>query len=279
MKIEVYYSPAVLDEHHCKDKKVVVIDVFRASTTIVTALMNGAKEVVPVDNVETATKIAASLFQGQSLLCGERNGKRIEGFDLGNSPASYTNEFIGGKTLVFCSTNGSVALVKAKHAKHLTVCSFLNLSAVKTFLLEPVEYATAAERRYDDIIIVCGGLYNDFSLEDTLCAGMLVDKLTADLNRKPLHEKNPSVSPSAVPHLSDAALAAQMLYRGFRNNYSETAKLSQHGKYLAGIGFESDLDLCVQLDTTDTLPVFEGGVLKLRVKEKRKFKKVELERN
>ena len=105
----------VPDELTLKDKNVVVVDVLRASSTILTALVNGAKEVIPAENVSVAARISKGL--GNSVLCGERNGKVIEGFKLGNSPFEYTPEIVKSKSLVFSTTNGTVAISKSKFAK------------------------------------------------------------------------------------------------------------------------------------------------------------------
>ena len=121
MKIEVCFTPAQVDESDLRDKNVVVIDILRASTTIIIALSNGAKEVVPVETIEGAVKIASGLFSETTLLCGERDGRTIEGFHLGNSPLEYNEEKVRGKTLVFTSTNGSLALIKGKNARNLIV--------------------------------------------------------------------------------------------------------------------------------------------------------------
>lgn len=117
MKIDVFLTPAGIEEATFNDKIVVVIDVLRASTTMITALENGAKEIIPVAEVEDALMVASSLFSERPLLSGERQGKVIQGFDLGNSPEEFSTSVVGEKTLVFCTTNGTRAIVKAKSAK------------------------------------------------------------------------------------------------------------------------------------------------------------------
>ena len=122
MRVDVFFTPHHLDEMGLREKRVVLIDVLRASTTIATALYNGAKEVIPVATVEAAMKIVGNLSGEVTLLGGERNGKMIDGFHLGNSPAEYTEQRVRGKSIVFTSTNGSQAFVKARYAKELVVC-------------------------------------------------------------------------------------------------------------------------------------------------------------
>lgn len=256
MKIEVFLTPSEIEEHHLKEKTAVVIDVLRASTSIITALQNGAKEVIPVDEVESALKISSNLFAGQAMLCGERGGKIIEGFDLGNSPETYTPEIVQGKSLVFCTTNGSKALVKARHARALVVAAFANVSVVKEFLLRP-------ENSEHNLVIICAGRESHFSLEDTLCAGLLIDRLLTD--------KKARVS----IQLSDTALAARVLYEKFRGNETATIVESEHGKYLASIGFASDVVTCAKIDASQALPIFEDSVIHLHKVETRKFKRVD----
>src|SRR5512137_1555542 len=116
MRVDLYITPHQTDELALRDKTVVVIDVLRASTSIITALKNGAREIIPVTTVESAVKISGNLFGDVILLGGERNGKMIEGFHLGNSPANYSEEKVKGKAIIFSTTNGSHALVKARYA-------------------------------------------------------------------------------------------------------------------------------------------------------------------
>ena len=119
MKINVLFSPVNADELYFANKITVMIDVLRASSTIINALSNGAKEVIPVATVEFAVKVSGGMFGGQTLLGGERNTKKIEGFALGNSPLEYSKDIVGDKFIVFFSTNGSKAIVKAKFSENL----------------------------------------------------------------------------------------------------------------------------------------------------------------
>ena len=135
MRLDVSFNAAQLDELQLRDKNVVVIDVLRASTTVAVALANGAREIIPVSTIESAVKISGSLFGEVTLRGGERNGKMIEGFNLGNSPAEYTEGTVRGKSIIFCTTNGSVAMFKSRFARRLLVGSFVNLSAVVEAML------------------------------------------------------------------------------------------------------------------------------------------------
>jgi 2-phosphosulfolactate phosphatase len=240
MRTEVYFAPAQVEESQFREKNVVVVDVLRASTTIVTALNHGAREVIPVATIEAAVKIAGGLFGETTLLCGERDGRTIEGFQLGNSPGEYTEENVKGKTLVFTSTNGSIALTKGKYALRLVVAGFVNMSAVVEFL----------QHFEDDLSILCAGKLNAFCLEDAVCAGMLVSRLMAgEVERL---------------ELSDATEAALRLFESFGRNLLQMLQRVEHGKYLQEIGFGSDLEVCAQVDSIPILPVMEDNVIRLR---------------
>jgi len=136
MKLNVLFSPVNADELYFADKTTVVIDVLRASSSIITALSNGANEIIPVATIEFAVKVSGGMFGGKTLLGGERNTKMIDGFALGNSPLEYSQKFVENKFIVFFSTNGSKAIVKAKFSKNLFISSFNNLSAIKKHLIE-----------------------------------------------------------------------------------------------------------------------------------------------
>ncbi|MBI5471087.1 MAG: 2-phosphosulfolactate phosphatase [Ignavibacteriae bacterium] len=244
MRVELFFTPHHIDELYLREKTVVVIDVLRASTTIARALSNGAKEIIPVTTVESAMKIVGNLSGDVTLLGGERNGKMIEGFHLGNSPLEYTEDRVKGKSIVFSSTNGSQALAKARHAKELVVCGFVNMSAVAEFLL-----ATGS-----DVTILCSGRAGNFSIEDTVCAGMLITKL--------------SEASGKVIECGDAGSAAMTLYKNAAKSIVKMLARSQHGQYLKEIGFVDDLRVCAEVDSVPVLPQLVGNVVKLKTAEK-----------
>jgi 2-phosphosulfolactate phosphatase len=257
MKIDVFFTPIEAQEHYLKDKIVVAIDVLRASSSIVTALQNEAKEVIPVAEVEDALKISANLAEGQSLLCGEREGNIIKGFDLGNSPDSFTPEVIAGKSLIFCTTNGTKSFIAAKNSrvKELLVGGFVNITAVKEYILKP-------ENHEHHLAILCAGRNNLFSLEDAVCAGLLIDKLLTDKTSGVKFE------------LSDTATAAKILYEEYRGNEISALEISEHGKYLSSIGFQKDIEQCAKIDSSQALPILHDSVLKLLKVETKTFKRV-----
>ncbi len=244
MKVRVYFSPNTLDEIDLRDKTIVVIDVLRASTTITYAMNAGAREVIPVGSVDQAMKIVGNLFSTSTILCGERGGKRIEGFKLGNSPAEYTPEAVEGKALILTTTNGAVALTKAKHARHCYVGSFVNLSSVVRTLSElPDIHETG-------LVIICSGREDDFSLEDAVCAGMMLSKLGEKI-------QNIELTDSARTVLSD--------YQSYGNDIYGTLMLSDHGKYLVSIGFADDILTASKLDSVPIVPILEQSVIKKKI--------------
>lgn len=237
MKVKVLFSPGNTDELYFTGKTTVVMDVLRASTTIVEALNNGARDVVPVGAVEFAVKISGGMFGGQTLLGGERNTKKIEGFALGNSPLEYIKEVVSGKSIVFYSTNGTKAIVKAKFSANLFICAFSNINAIAEQLLKVG----------DDFVILCAGNNNFFSLEDAVCAGALVEqviKIKKDLI------------------ISDSARAVLALNKSFGKNVFTMLRETEHGKLLTENGFEQDLEFCSRLNTTNIIPYYFNSVLK-----------------
>jgi 2-phosphosulfolactate phosphatase len=230
MKIEVV--PAFRDFRGAgSDSAVVAVDVFRASTTIVTALANGARFVLPAADVEQALKLIEPYAANEALLGGERDCQKIEGFRLGNSPREYARETVAGKVVIFTTTNGTNALLAARDAGAVLIGCFLNFSAVAR---------TAAE--WPAVTILCAGNDGQLSLEDFICAGGLVARLAKKTSA-----------------LGDAALAARAAYRQVKDNLPQVLLASEHAQRLADLGFKPDLDLALRLDAVPTVPRFADG--------------------
>lgn len=246
MKIDLSFSAAQFDELQLRDKNIVVIDILRASTTVIIALNNGAREIIPVASIESAVKISGSLFGEVTLRGGERNGKMIEGFNLGNSPLEYTETAVKGKSIIYCTTNGSVAMAKSRYAKTLIIGAFINLSTIVNFMRE--------EKK--DFLFICAGRTNSvgyFSLEDAVCGGMMIQTLMKD--------------ESLQIELSDSAKAALALYKSFGRSILKMLRASEHGKYLIEIGFMEDLKICAAVDSVPILPMLQGTVIKVKKEE------------
>ncbi|MBX7046057.1 MAG: 2-phosphosulfolactate phosphatase [Ignavibacteria bacterium] len=249
INITAYLTHSLIaDELTLKGKNVIVIDALRATSTIATALVNGAKEVIPTENAATAVRVAKG--SGNSMLCGERGGKIIEGFNLGNSPLEYTAEAIKDKSLVFSTTNGTVSLSKAKYAKNCLLASFLNIQAVVDFVKELNE----------DIVIICSGKLNNFCIEDAVCAGVIINKLI-DKN-----EENYSFTDSENACIKLAKAYAYEKSKISPHKILDMMKISEHGKYLVEIGFQNDLEFCSAVDSIHSIPMLKSGIIKLKEK-------------
>jgi 2-phosphosulfolactate phosphatase len=208
--------------------------VLRASTTICRALKSGAKEIIPMDSPASAIELAASLSSDNVLLCGEREGVIIEGFDLGNSPVDYTPERVEGRTLIFSSTNGSRTIVRSRSASDSIVGGFVNIQIVHDYLSGSL----------DDLVILCAGKWLQFAIEDCVCGGLLIEKLLES------HEN---------VELNDGANTARILCQHFNDSILDMVKCSSHGRYLASIGMGKDLSVCARLNSIPVLPRYNDG--------------------
>jgi 2-phosphosulfolactate phosphatase len=268
MQIQLLLSnQQINDELFLKDKNVVIIDVLRATTSMTVALANGAKEIIPTDTASTAARVAKG--RGNSLLCGEKEGKIVEGFNLGNSPFEYINDDIKDKILVWSTTNGTVSIVRAKHAKLCVLASFLNISSV-------VDYLSSLEDG-EDLYIICSGKHGNVSIEDAVCGGLILSRL---MKAKGLD----------IEDVNDPERIALDLYRYYLQGSSKITNKSihemmtktEHGKYLISLGFERDLEVCSKLDSIPFVPIYKNGVIKLKEvleseeNAKTKLKKVNL---
>jgi len=230
--LNVCLSPALIPLYNVEDYIVVIIDIFRATSSICYGIDNGARAIIPVSQVE---ECAAYAEKGLDyLLAAERDGKVVEGFDFGNSPFSYTKEKVAGKTIVLTTTNGTHALHLSRSAKKIVVGSFLNLTSLCNWL----------KTQDDNILLVCAGWKNNFNLEDTLFAGAVVDQLQ-DLNFKP----------------DDAAIAASDLYQIGKHDINAYLKKTSHSERLKKLGIEKDIAFCLQVDLTTAIPVLHGDRL------------------
>lgn len=226
--VQVCATAQSVNDELCKEKIVVVIDVLRATSVITTALSNGAKAIYPFADIPSAKSYFATCDAQTALLCGERQGHIIPGFHLGNSPFSFSTEVVQNKNILLSTTNGSVAITKSAKSKILVAASFLNISAVANFICNTK----------DDLLIVCAGTNGSFSLDDALCAGMLIG----------LIEKN------EVLEKDDLAVLLQH-YDQQSGSLKEKLSQCQHLKYLCSIGYEQDVDYCLTTDLIHTIPL------------------------
>lgn len=234
MIVKLYFSPVPVTDAKIRGRVAVVIDVLRASTSICTAVRNGCREVVPVGSTGDAAAMRANLDKGKVLLCGEREGLKVEGFDLGNSPSEYTEETVRDKVLIFASTNGSRAILKCAAAFQTLVCGFVNLSLVAETILNEQK----------DVAVVCAGRQGNFSLEDTFCGGALIDKL---------------VNTGQFMVDNDAAQVAQMLYKNRDDSIEAVISRADHARYLKELGFGADILTAAAVDSVSVAPVLAGN--------------------
>jgi 2-phosphosulfolactate phosphatase len=217
---------------------VLVVDVLRASTTMITALAHGCAGIVPVIDADEARRRAAALGAGSAVLAGERRGETIPGFVLGNSPLEVSAERVGGRTLVFTTSNGTRALLAARGAAAVGVAAFVNLTAAAV-------WARAGGR---DVTVLCAGERGQISLEDHVCAGFLVKRLAGP-------ERDAELSPRA----HDAVTAGV----GYIDDLGRLARASSWARRLASRGRGGDVAACLALDTTTLVPVYQPDVDKV----------------
>ncbi len=233
MKLDVLLNPIEISEAAIKTGISVVIDIFRSSSTIITALSNGCKEIMPVETVERAQELYEKLGDRNALLCGENDGIKPEDFDLGNSPEDYSKESVSGRKIIFTSTNAAKTIPAVRCYERVFIAGFLNAEYVADVLAK-------AER---DIYIVCAGNYRKLSLEDTVCAGMLVNYLS--MRRE--YSK------------TDAALTAEIIFKNFQDDLSKMFAESEHGRKLQEMGLKKDLEYCIQINKFRILPEYNNG--------------------
>jgi len=231
-RLNVCLSPALIPLFKVEDYIVVIIDIFRATSSICYGIENGAEAIIPVAEVEECA--AYGELGAGYLLAAERDGKVVDGFDFGNSPFSYTKEKVAGKTVVLTTTNGTHALHLSRNAKKIVIGSFLNLTSLCNWL----------KSQGEDILLVCAGWKNNFNLEDTLFAGAVVEQL------KPLNFK-----------LDDAAIAANDLFQTGKADINGYLKKTSHSERLKKLGIEKDIEFCHQVDLTTAIPVLKGDKL------------------
>ncbi|BAV09633.1 2-phosphosulfolactate phosphatase [Filimonas lacunae] len=226
-------SPRLLDLYDISNCVVVIIDVFRATSTIATALYNGAAKVIPVDSVPRCIELG-KITGG--ITAGERDGKVVEGLQHGNSPAEYPRSFIEGQTLVLTTTNGTKLLHMAleRGASEVITGSFPNLSTVCDHLVHSGK----------NVILGCSAWKDKFNLEDTLFAGAVIQRIKEHFT---IH--------------CDSSLMAENMYALHQNDMPSFIRKTTHWHRLAAYGMEKDLDYCVSIDVANVLPVYTNGAL------------------
>ena len=235
MRIDVFFGPAGLTASDVAGRVVVVIDVLRASTSIATALANGARAVIPVESTEEVVNRAKAFARSEVKLAGERQMRPIPGFDLGNSPREFSREVVEGKTVLLSTTNGTAAIASLQGPRDVVIGSYVNFSAVLAMV-------RAALRGGADIAILCAGRDKQFSLEDAACAGRFA------------HHAMRRRTDVAV---NDAAFASMLIDRRYSDNLMRLFSASAHGRALSEAGYGDDLTDCAAIDSFPIIPIYQ----------------------
>ena len=221
-----------------REDLIIVIDVLRCTSSLVTALANGAKAVIPTETLKEAYERHKE--HPEYPLAGERKGRKLRGFDLGNSPLEFVPEVVKGKTVIMTTTSGTYALVQCRRAYHVLVGAFLNAEAVAK------KAAEIAQRKGVNVSFVLAGEKGLFSLEDFLCAGAIASEFPAD-----------------KCDFSDEALAAIFGFEHVKPALSEYVWKSRHAKHLIDLGFGRDVEFSCRLNHFGIAPVYRDGKVTL----------------
>ena len=239
MRVDVALSPAEYPAKALPARRAVLIDVIRATTSIVVAFQRGCAGVIPVRTPEEALAARARLGDEAPLLCGEQGGLRIAGFDLGNSPREIVSAPLAERRLILCTSNGTRALASLKGISELWVGALRNATAV----------AQVLARGTGDTLLACAGKNETFCLEDAVCAGAIVHALRA--------------AEASPVEASDAAAAAEILFLHHRADLLGMLRRAEWGQRITAMGFGEDLRLCAELDAAPLAPRVREGYITL----------------
>ncbi len=221
--IEVCLSPELIYQHLLDGKTVVVADIFRATSCIITGFSHGVVAICPVTEIEECLELGKQGY----LMAGEREGIKVPNFDMGNSPFEYQSESVKGEKVALSSTNGSKAIVRSIGADEIIIGAFLNLEAVSEYILDAK----------NQVLIHCAGWKGAVNLEDTLFAGALIDECADEM--KPV---------------GDSAVLAHQLYIGNHDSLFSVARKSSHAERLEGFGIEKELEFCMTENEYSVVP-------------------------
>ena len=231
-RIEVCFSPGEYHLYEADFQLVVVLDVLRATSAICTAMEHGVKEIIPVASVEEARQLQSEGY----LAAAERGGQIVEGFDMGNSPFSYMDPALKGKSVVLTTTNGTKAINMAKDKETVVIGSLNNLDSLCNWLI----------RQRRDILVLGSGWKDKFNLEDTICAGAIADKC---------------LKSGRFFADEDSTVAAKFIYRSARDNMFAFLKASSHRRRLRKLNLNEDVKYCLTPNNCSAIPILENGSL------------------
>lgn len=232
-RVEVCFLPDQYPLYAQDMDIVVVIDVLRATSAMVTAFAHGVERIIPVSTVEEARQY---LGRDGHIVAAERNGEVVEGFSYGNSPLAFRGPEVAGKTLVMTTTNGTRTIALAQGAKRMVIGAFLNLTALSDWLV----------RQDGNVLLLCAGWKGKFNLEDSTFAGAVMDRLL-ESGRFGLEE--------------DSSIAAQYLYHAARDNFMSILKAAPRRRRIEQLHMLPDVKFCLTADTSTVIPMLKDGVL------------------
>lgn len=232
-KVEVCFTPSQYDSYGKDFDIVVAIDVLRATSAICSGIYNGVKEIIPVSTIEEAKTYQSKGF----IAAAERGGQIVEGFDFGNSPFSYQNKDLIGKSVVLSTTNGTRAInIAAKDVDTVVIGALSNLDVLVEWLLS----------QNKNVLLLCSGWKDKFNLEDTICAGAIAASLL---------ETGKFMSDE------DSSIAAKYMYYSAKENYFGFLKASSHRRRLKKMNLNKDIKFCLTPNTTPVIPILKNGTL------------------
>jgi 2-phosphosulfolactate phosphatase len=235
VRLDVFFTPTQVKPSDTAGRLVAIVDVLRASTTVATALGNGARTVIPLEGADEVIVRSKDFARSQIILAGEQKMHPITGFDLGNSPQSFTRKAVDDKTILITTTNGTRALLGVQGARDIVIASYVNFTAVLAMM-------KVAASSNTDIAIVCAGDDGSFTLEDAACAGRYVRAI-------------PKRAESVVAN--DAAAASVLIEKKYGDNIAKVFKESTHGQALESAGFGDDLAAAAEVDSYAVVPIYQ----------------------
>lgn len=233
MKIDIIISADDIIESKLENKIAVVIDMFRATSVIVTALNNGCEEVIPFLTIEETLESSEELNREEYILGGERRAVKIDGFDLSNSPLEYTKEVVENKKVLITTTNGTRTLTKSNSAKRIIIAALINAKAVADKLLEINE----------DVVIINAGTNGNFSMDDYICSGYIINEmLKVDNNIE----------------LTDISKTANMIYEN-NSDIISYVKEATHYSVMKSLELDNDIEYCMKKSIVNNVPEYKDG--------------------
>jgi 2-phosphosulfolactate phosphatase len=228
-KIEICLTPKLIDTYSLNNKIVIIVDILRATSIITTLFKNGLSKLIPVKTIEQAEEYKKEGY----LVAAERNGKKVDFADFGNSPFEFTPDKIKDRTLVYSSTNGTNTIKLVKNAEMLLIASFLNLTSISDFII----------KQNKDVLILCSGWMQDFCSEDFLFAGALTEKL---------------ISSGKFGFNSDQVQISLDIWNIAKKDLNTYIKRMFQYKRLVEFGFKEIVEYCFKSDLTSVIPILEN---------------------